>query len=119
MLNFESEDCVKELWNGICCEIIDSRLTHKIKVSFFVFRVTSIVIIVKCKHLLPYDLCIKHAYNVHCHSSKHRIVQYVIVYVIVIPQLRGILLIYTPLSLGPAALRIRVYISAKSLAAVV
>ena len=36
------------------------------------------------------------------------------VYVIVIPQLRGILLIYTPESRGPQARGIRVYISAKS-----
>jgi len=55
MLSFECEDCIKELWNGICYEVIDSRLTHKIKVPFFVFGVTSIALIVKCKHLLPYD----------------------------------------------------------------
>ena len=40
-------------------------------------------------------------------------------YVIVIPWLRGILLIYTPKARGPQARGLRVYMSAKSQAAMV
>ena len=40
-------------------------------------------------------------------------------YVIVIPWLRGILLIYTPKAQGPQARGLRVYMSAKSQAAMV
>ena len=38
MLNFKCEDCVKQLWNEICYEIIDSRLTDKIKVPYLCFQ---------------------------------------------------------------------------------
>ena len=41
------------------------------------------------------------------------------IYVIVIPWLRGVLLIYTPKARGPQARGLRVYMSAKSQAAMV